>query len=91
MAGVRTQIYLCQGHNSTHGLVELELLLLADTTATAMPGPSCICNPHHSSQQHWVLNPVSEARDQTRNLMVTSRIRFCCAMMGTPITLKSIY
>ena len=31
-----------------------------------------------------ILNTLSEARDQTRNLMVPSRILFCCAMMGTP-------
>ena len=25
---------------------------------------------HHSSQEHWILNPLSKARDQTRVLMV---------------------
>ena len=39
---------------------------------------------HHSSEQCWILNPLSEARDQTRTLMVASRICFCCATMGTP-------
>ena len=29
---------------------------------------------HYSSQQHWILNPLSKARDQPRNLMVPSRI-----------------
>uniref|UniRef100_A0A8D1CP28 NADH dehydrogenase [ubiquinone] 1 alpha subcomplex subunit 12 n=1 Tax=Sus scrofa TaxID=9823 RepID=A0A8D1CP28_PIG len=28
---------------------------------------SRICDPHHSSQQRWILNPLSEARDGTRN------------------------
>ena len=37
----------------------------------------------HSNQ---ILNPLSEARDQTCNLMVPSQIRFHCAMMGTPIS-----
>src|SRR5512136_1794278 len=32
------------------------------TTATAMPDPSCVCNLHHSSQQHWKLNLPNEAR-----------------------------
>ena len=30
------------------------------------------------------LNPLSKARDPTCNLMVPSRIRFHCAMTGTP-------
>ena len=34
-------------------------------TATATLDPSCVCNPYHSSRQHWILNPLSEARDQT--------------------------
>ena len=43
--------------------VESELLLLAYATATATPDPSLNCELHHSSQQHWILNPLSEARD----------------------------
>jgi len=50
--------------------VELELQLLAYTTATATPDPSHVCDPHHSSQKYWNLNPLSEARARTRNLMV---------------------
>ena len=38
----------------------------------------------HSSRQRWILNPWSEARDETRNLRVPSQIRFHCATMGTP-------
>ena len=34
-------------------------------------------NLHHSSQQHWILVPLSEARNGTHNLMVTSSISFC--------------
>ena len=49
--------------------VELELQLLAYATATEMPDPSQICDPHHSSWQYCVLNPLSEPRDQTRILM----------------------
>ena len=30
---------------------------------------------HHSSHQGQILNPLSEAMDQTRNLMLPSRIR----------------
>ena len=67
--------------------VELELQLLVYATATATWDLSCVCDLHHSSWQHWILNPLSEARDQTRNLMVSSGIRFYCATMGT---LKSL-
>ena len=34
-------------------------------TATAMPDLSCICGLCHSFWQCWILNPLSEARDQT--------------------------
>ena len=36
---------------------EWELQLLASTTTTASQDPSRICDLHHSSQQHWILNP----------------------------------
>ena len=52
--------------------VESELQLLAYTAATAMRDPSHICDLHHSSWQHHVLNPLSEARDRTCILMETS-------------------
>jgi len=47
---------------------------VAYTTATAILDPSCICDLHHSSRQRWILNPLSEARDQTCILMDTSRV-----------------
>ena len=53
-------------------------------TAIATSDLSHVCNLHHNSQQRWILNPLIEARDQTCNLMVASRIRFCCTTMGTP-------
>ena len=52
--------------------VELELQLLAYTTATAMQDPSCICDLCHSLQQCQIFNPLSEARDQTSICMDTS-------------------
>ena len=33
-----------------------------------------VCDLHHSSQQCWILNPLSKARDRTRNLMAPSQI-----------------
>ena len=44
---------------------------------------SHICNLHHSSQQCWILNPLSKASDRTQNLMVPSQIHFHCTMTGT--------
>ena len=61
--------------------VELELHLPTYTTATAMQDLSHICDLHHSSEQCQILNPQSEAR--SCNLVVTSRISFCCATTGT--------
>ena len=49
--------------------VKLELQLPA--TATATPDPNHICDLHHSMQQHWILNPLSEASDQIRILTDT--------------------
>ena len=58
--------------------VELELQLPAYTTATATAtatqDPSHICDLHTHLQQHWILNLLSEARDWTCILMVTSPV-----------------
>ena len=43
--------------------VQSELQLLAYTTATATPYLSRVFGLHHSS--HWILNPLTEARDRT--------------------------
>ena len=64
--------------------VQSELEPPAYPTAMATLDPSAICDLHHSLRQGRILNPWSEARDRTRNLMVPSRIRFHCATMGTP-------
>ena len=52
------------------------------------PDPNHVCDLHHSSRPRRILNPLSEARDRTCNLIVPSRIRFCCAPTGT---LRFIY
>ena len=38
---------------------------------------NCVCDLHYSSWQRRILNPLSEARDQTCILKDTSHIRFC--------------
>ena len=63
--------------------VEWDLQLPVYTTATATRDPSCICNPH-SSRQHQIPDPLSEARDQTHILMDVSWVHFRCAPKGTP-------
>ena len=49
--------------------VESELQLLDYATAIAT---YCVCNLHHSSHKHWILNPLSKARDGTHIPVVTS-------------------
>ena len=63
--------------------VESEQLLPAYVTGTATQVLSHVYDLHHSSRQRWILNPLSKAQDQTRNLTVPSRTRFCCAMTET--------
>ena len=71
--------------------IELKLQLPPYATATAVRDPSCVCDLHHRWQTslrsltHWILNPLSKARDQTHNLIVPSQIHFHCATTGTTI------
>ena len=67
--------------------VESELHLLPYTTAIATQDLNRIFDIHHSSQQCWILNPLMEARDRIRNLMVPSQICFHCATTGTLMVL----
>ena len=57
--------------------VQSELQLPGYTTATAMRDQRCICDLHHSSFfLFFILNPLSEARDQTRILVDTVLVGF---------------
>ena len=56
--------------------VESELQLPAYTTATATQDLSRVCDLHHSSQQHRILNPLSKAMDRTHILMDTSWVPY---------------
>ena len=64
--------------------VQSELYPPAYTTATAMRDLSHICDPHHSSWPCQILNPLSEARERTHNLMDTRWMHLHCPTMGTP-------
>ena len=54
--------------------VDSELQLPAYTIATAVQDPSLVCDLHHNSQQCQIINPLSEARDQTQIVMDASRV-----------------
>ena len=56
--------------------VELELQLPVYTTAPTMPDPSPVCDLHHTSCQHWILDPLKEARDWICILVDTSRLHY---------------
>ena len=67
--------------------VELELQLMTYATAPAAWDLSCSCDLLHSSWQHWILNPWSEARDRTHVLMDASQVHYHWAMTGTSMVL----
>ena len=62
--------------------VKLELQLPAYVTASAIEDPSHMCDLRHSSQQHQILNPLSEDRDQTHILWTLVGFVTHWAIMG---------
>jgi len=54
-------------------------------------GSGHICNLHHSSWQHWVLNPLSEARDRTCILMDTMQVCYHWAITGNPTPTQRVF
>ena len=68
--------------------LELQLLAYTTTTATAMPDPSHIYYLHCSLWQRQILNPLSEARDQTRILMDTVGSLTHCTMKEAPLLIS---
>ena len=68
--------------------VEWELQLPAYTTAMATCQIWAVSTPyiHHSSGQHWILNPRSRDRDGTFVFTDTSWFRYHWATTGTPET-----
>ena len=53
---------------------KFKLQLPAYITATATWDTGCLCNLCCSLWQHWILNQLSEARDQFHILMDTTRV-----------------
>ena len=62
------------GGSQARGPIGTVAAASATATATATRDPSRDCDLHHRSQQSRILNPLSEARDGTCNLMVPSKI-----------------
>ena len=62
--------------------VDLELYLHAYTTATEKMEPSHSWDPHCSSQQHCILNPLSMVRDWTCVLIDISWVCYHWASIG---------
>ena len=78
-------LFLSLGPYSQHMEVpRLGLQLPAYTTVTTTRDQSRICYLHHSSWQHWILNPMIEARDRTLVLKDISQIHFCCTTWEHP-------
>ena len=63
--------------------VKSELQLPTYDKATAMPDLSSVCDLHHSSQQHQIRNPLSEARNRTRVFMDISWVCYPWPTTGT--------
>ena len=55
-------------------VVQSELQLTAYTRATPIRDLSHVCDLHQSSQQHQILNPLSEARDGSHVPMDVSQV-----------------
>ena len=54
--------------------VKWELPAYPRAKATATHNPSHICDLHHSSWQHQILNSLSEAKDRTRILVDAGQV-----------------
>ena len=65
--------------------VELELQQQARSTATSTWDLSHACDLRHSLGKCWILNPLSEARDQTCTLLDTSWVLNSLSQKGTPV------
>ena len=76
--------FLLVAYGSSQARGPIRAKLPGYTTATGTWDLSHDYDLHHSSQQHWIPNPLSQARDQTHILTDTSQICFHCTTMGTP-------
>ena len=53
---------MAYGGSQARGLTGAKATGHSHSAAAAMWDPRCVCDPHHSSQQCWILNPPCKAR-----------------------------
>ena len=70
------------GGSQARGLIRAVAAGLHHCHSNARSKP-CL-QPTPQLRQRWILDPLSEARDQTCNLMVTSWMHFRCTTAETP-------
>ena len=84
-----SQICFCRATRRTHGFIFIFCFFIGPHPwHMEVPGQgpnwSCSCCPLPQPQKLRILNPLSEARDQSHILMDPSHVRYCWAPMGTP-------
>ena len=71
------------GSSQARGWIGVAAAGLRHSHSNMVMQPSCFCNLHHNSQQCWIPNPLSKARDWTRIFVDTSRACYRWTTMGT--------
>ena len=75
-------------YGGSQAMGEIGATVVGLHTATTTPDLSCVCDIHHSSQQRWILDPLSSAKDRTCTIMDTSWVHFHWATPHLPLILK---
>ena len=66
---------MAYGSSHARGRIRAAAVHHSHSSARSEPHPISICDLCYSLQQGWILDPMSEARDQTHILMDVSRVR----------------
>ena len=87
---LRTSNPKMRGKKVRKSKVKLELELPADTTTTATWDPRHVCDLHHSSQQHWIPDPLSKAGIEATSSRILVRYNVAAPQQELPQTLVFI-